>query len=831
MTRTPSLGWKITSDTPNWHQTGAEIELSLAGLVRRYEIDGPTSVAVHWPFDPLPEMAEFSVRVRVSGPDGQWSSWSAPVSQRCGVMSRCEWRAPFLGHPKPTARAMPFTLRGLVRIEPGLRSATAFATALGAYSIELNGREIDDAVLKPGWTPFRERVDYHTADIGPMISIGTNVLLATVAGGWFTENLGDPQAPRPYGEQPAVSLQIHLQYADRIEVIVADETWRVAPQTPIVSSSIYNGERWDDRLHRREWNEADFDDAAWPRARSVEWKPEPGPAQSPRIRRYETMPVSRVLRSVSGKTILDFGQNLVGWVVVQKPAVRGARVSLRHAEVLEQGELSTRPLRKAQATDEIVLDGRGGTWEPKFTFHGFRYVEVEGWPGELDPADIAAQVVHTAMERTGHFESSSPELNRLHENIVWSMRGNFLGVPSDCPQRDERLGWTGDIQVFSPVATFLFDCEQFLRSWLTDLATEQRQQSGSVPLVVPNVLLDARWLHPTAGWGDAATVVPAELYARFGDVGVLQSQFDSMTDWVDVVRSRLTPSSIWEDKEQLGDWLDPHAPPDRPELSTTEHALVATAYAFRSARLLADAATALGMREASARASELATTVRGAWAERFVRADGSLTSESQTAYALAIEFRLLESHEERSVLGDHLRRLVEKDDHRIGTGFLGTPVVLRALSATGHLETAEQLLFQTEPPSWLYAVRMGATTIWERWDSLLPDGSVNPGEMTSFNHYALGAVADWMHGDLAGIRPLTPGYKKIGVTPLPIESLSWCRASVETPYGTVATGWERDGLSLDYWATVPPNTTAIITLPGAEGFEVGSGDHRWQISP
>jgi alpha-L-rhamnosidase len=468
-------------------------------------------------------------------------------------------------------------------------------------------------------------------------------------------------------------------------------------------------------------------------------------------------------------------------------------------------------------------------WEPAFTFHGFRYAQVTGLPDPIDRGAVTAVVIHSDLRRTGWFDSSHVMLNRLHENAVWSMRGNFLYLPTDCPQRDERLGWTGDIQVFAPTASFLFDTDAFLTSWLVDLAAEQTATGGGiVPFVVPNVLSDAAT--PAAAWGDAATVVPSVLYERFGDVGVLEAQIDSMRGWVDCLLGLANGRMLWEGGFQFGDWLDPSAPPENPFLATTDPDIVASAYLFRSADMTAQAAGIVGLADEAKRYTELAGAVRAAFVREYVGESGRLTSDTQTGYAVAIVFGLYESDAQRAGMGDRLAALVASNGYRIGTGFVGTPVIADALTMTGHVDVAGLLLTQTENPSWLYPVTMGATTVWERWDSMLEDGTINPGEMTSFNHYALGAIADWLHRTVAGLAPAAPGYRMIRIAPKPLRELERASATLDTPYGPASVAWRRDGDIVMVEAEVPANSSAEVFLPGAsESFAVGSGTHAWIV--
>jgi alpha-L-rhamnosidase len=509
-----------------------------------------------------------------------------------------------------------------------------------------------------------------------------------------------------------------------------------------------------------------------------------------------------------------------------KGTVAGHEVTLRHAEVLENGELGTRPLRGARATDRYILKGAGTeVLEPALTFHGFRYAEVSG-VDDLQLGQLEAVVVGNDLERTGWFESSSADLNRLHENVVWGMRGNFLSVPTDCPQRDERLGWTGDIGVFAPSACALFDCAGFLSSWLADLAAEQGA-AGNVPLVIPDVLPGAPSI---AAWGDAACIVPWVLYERFGDRGILQRQWDSMRAWVDWIAAHARDDLLWSGRFQLGDWLDPTAPPEDAAAAKADADVIATAYFARSSEIVSRAATVLGDAAAAERYSALAARVRQAFAENYVTPAGRVLSDAQTVYALAVAWSLLPTADQRAGAGRRLADLVRLGGHRIGTGFVGTPLILDALNESGYPEVAYRLLSQRGVPSWLYAVSMGATTVWERWDSMLPDGSINPGEMTSFNHYALGAVADYLHRTVAGLAPLQPGYRAITVKPVPGRWLTSAQMRHVTPYGTAEVAWRRQKGRFVLEVRVPQGTTAEVSVPGAEVPEtVLAGSHTWDV--
>ncbi|MCA9952509.1 MAG: family 78 glycoside hydrolase catalytic domain, partial [Anaerolineales bacterium] len=578
------------------------------------------------------------------------------------------------------------------------------------------------------------------------------------------------------------------------------------------------------------WSSPGFDDLDWGNVQPIEWNMNALKAPlGPPVRRVEKIAPISIQESQSGKTIVDFGQNLVGRLVIKVQGPAGRTVTLRHAEVLEEGELGTRPLRFADATDRYTLKGEGiEIWEPRFTFHGFRYVEVNNWPGDLNINDLSAVVLHSDMERTGWFECSDPLLNRLHENVVWGMRGNFLDIPTDCPQRDERLGWTGDLQVFSPTASFLYDASGFLQSWLVDLAIEQCKAGGIVPQVVPMVLD-----RPMSGaaWSDAATIVPWVLYQRFGDAQIIANQYESMKAWVDYVVEVAGENNLWDTGFQYGDWLDPTAPPHIPGQARTDKAIVASAYYIRSAELVAQAAKLLGQPDEQQHYLSVAEKAREAFAREYITPAGRLMNDAETAYAISLVFNLFSTPEQVQHAGDRLAELVRESGYHIRTGFVGTPLICDALCDTGHYAAAYRLLMQQECPSWLYPVTMGATTIWERWDSMLPDGSINSGEMTSFNHYALGAVADWMHRTIGGLKPTEPGYRHMRISPRPGGGLTHAKVRHLTPYGIVESAWRIEGGLFDLNVTIPPNTTALINLPGDDvsPVEVGSGRWHWSI--
>ncbi|MDR6907158.1 alpha-L-rhamnosidase [Agromyces sp. 3263] len=710
----------------------------------------------------------------------------------------------------------------------GLRRATLRITAIGLVEAWINGTRVGDEVLAPGWTSYRHRLAISSHDVTPLVHEGENVVGAIVGEGWALGRLGWENRRNHYGDRPALWAELVLEYPDRVETVVTDAAFRSSTGA-IRSSSLYDGEVVDARLEPEGWSDTGFDDGDWSPVEPFEWPAEAlfEPTAEP-IRRIEELAPVSITTSPSGRTVIDFGQNISGWVRFTVHAAPGDTITIRHAETLTDGELDFETLRTAKATDVYVARGGGGeTFEPRFTFHGFRYVEVDGWPGDVSAEDVRAVVVHSDMTRTGWFETSNELVNRLHENAVWSMRDNFVGVPTDCPQRDERLGWTGDLNAFAPTAAFLYDVRGVLGSWLDDLAAEQ-QEKGFVPWVVPDVLSTPS--SPTALWSDVAVSLPWALYREYGDLEILRRAYPSMTSFIRSVEPSLDAYGLWSTGFQYGDWLDPDAPIDNPAGGKTDRHLVASAYLCKTTRELAHAAALLGEEADAAHFTALADRVRAAFRREYVTEAGRIVNESATAYALAIVFDLLEQ-EQREHAGDLLARLVAKAGFTISTGFAGTPLVTDALSSTGHLDEAYALLMETRCPSFLYPVTMGATTIWERWDSIRPDGTINPSGMTSLNHYALGAVASWLHRVVGGIEAIEPGYRRVRIAPKPGGGLVSANTRHDTVHGQIAVAWRVDGADVTLDVAVPAGVVADVELPlhpDAATATVGAGTHSWR---
>ncbi|RJO73734.1 alpha-L-rhamnosidase [Nocardia panacis] len=839
----PRISW-TTRAPAEWRQDGYEIEVVRANgeVFRSGRIAGADSALVAWPTRALDSRESAQVRVGIWS-QGTESVWGPSATVEAGLLDPADWVAVPVGGAWPDGpdkdRRRPPLVRTEFPVQGKVVRARLYITAHGVFRAEINGRRVGIDAMAPGWTVYPKRLRYYTYDVKDHLQPGANALGALLGDGWYRSRIGlgvygDWDR---FGTDLSLLAQLEIDYADgRRQIVATGPDWTATPG-PILFSGNYDGETYDARQEIDGWSEAGTNAGRWEPVAVAARDPRTLVApEGPPVRCTEEVRPVAVLRTPSGRSVLDFGQNLVGRLRIRVAGPVGSRIVLRHAEVMQDGEIYTVSLRTAKATDTYVLRGRGTeTWEPAFTFHGFRYAEIDGWPGDLAHAvaagDIVARVYHTDMVRTGWFDCSDQLLNRLHENAVWSMRGNFLDIPTDCPQRHERLGWTGDIQLFAPTAAYLYDCSGMLSSWLRDVAADQLPD-GTVTWYTPYVPTPGFWTYPpepSAVWGDVAALTPWVLYERFGDPEILRRQYDSARAWVDLVDRLAGESRIWESGHQLGDWLDPSAPAHDPADGRTDRYLVATAYFAWSSAHLARYGEVLDRPDDATHYRKLAQEVRDAFVRRFYDRDTHrLTSDSQTAYSLALAFDLL-PEDERAAAADRLAELAAAEGFRIGTGLAGTASILDALSKSGRFDIAYRLLRQTECPSWLYPVVRGATTIWERWDSLRPDtGRVLEDKMVSFNHYALGAVADWMHRNIAGLAPAAPGYRTVLFQPRPGGGITSARARHTTPFGDAAIEWRIHEDVLDVGVSVPQGSDAIIDIPGTPRHKVGSGAHRYR---
>jgi alpha-L-rhamnosidase len=835
--RKPRFGWRLESDARSVVQSAYEIRVTRAGREAvwdsgRVASDASTERVYEGPALRSGEAYAWQVRVWDGG--GRASAWSAPASWEMGLALPSDWKASWIEPtlPEDKAKAGPspllrreFALRGKVA------RARAYVTSHGLYELELNGRRVGDQLFTPGWTSYKKRLQYQVYDVTPLLQDGKNAVGVVLGDGWYRgELMGFAGRRNVYGDSLAALVQIDVAYSDgRRESVVSDGQWKSATG-PILMSEIYAGETYDARLEKPGWARPGFDDRDWKPVRVADYGKETLVASTgPPVRRIEELRPVKVFKTPGGDTVVDMGQNMVGWpkLMVQGPA--GTTVTLRHAEVLDKdGNFYTANLRTAQETVRYTLKGGGPeTFEPHFTFFGGRYVAVDGYPGELTTDSLRGVVIHSELPAGGAFETSSALLNQLQHNIRWGQKGNFLDVPTDCPQRNERMGWTGDAQAFARTAAFNFDVASFYTKWLRDLAADQ-YANGSVPHVIPDALTrEGNAAAGAAGWADAAVIIPWTVYLSYGDTRILEEQYPSMTRWVEYVRGRAGDGLIWKGDFQFGDWLAYTAPSSEARSypgATTSKDLIATAFFAHSADLVARTARVLGRGDDAARYADLFAKVKAAFRDEFVSGRGRVGDASQTAYVLALHFDLL-PEDLRPLAARRLAEEVRTRKH-LTTGFLGTPYLCHVLSRYGYLDEAYLLLNREEYPSWLYPVKQGATTIWERWDGQKPDGSFQDASMNSFNHYAYGAIGEWMYRVMAGIDldEAAPGYKHVLIQPRPGGGVTSVSASHETPYGRVMSAWTRTDTRFELGVAVPPNTKATVRLPGATLASVTEGD-------
>jgi alpha-L-rhamnosidase len=836
--RKPRLSWELASAEKGVMQTsyevrvaGSEAELAKGKVIWESGTQASdASIQVEYAGPAVASGRIYYWQVRVADNHGHLSEWSKTARWEMGLLEAGDWKAkwisPDLVEDETKSNPSPL-LRREFSVKKKVERARIYATAMGLYELNLNGKRVGDEYFAPGWTAYDFRYQYQTYDVTGLMKSGENCLGAMLGDGWFRGRLAWDNKRNSYGKKLGLLVQLVITYTGGTQEIVgSDDKWKAATGA-VLESDIYNGETYDARLERAGWSEAGYKDRDWkgvtvveaPKAKIV------APA-GPAVKKIEEIKPVKVFRTPAGDTVVDMGQDMVGWVKFRLTAPAGTTVTLRSAEVLDKtGNFYTANLRSAKESIRYTSKGAGTeTFEPHFTFQGFRYVAVSGWPGEVSAENFTGVVVHSAIARTGTFESSSALLNQLEHNIIWGQKGNFLDVPTDCPQRDERLGWTGDAQVFAPTASFNFDTAAFYTKWLRDLALDQ-EDDGAVPFVIPNVLSHEtrKGAAASAGWADASLVVPWTVYQAYGDKRILEEQYASMKAWVEYMRRQAGETYIWSNGFSFGDWLAfATTNADYPG-ATTDKDLIQTAYFARSTELLARTAQVLGRREDAAEYAALEEKIKSAFQREFVTANGRLASNTQTAYALALAFGLL-PESQRAGAAARLAADVRKFGH-LTTGFLGTPVLCQTLSDYGYLDEAYLLLNRTEYPSWLYPVTKGATTIWERWDGQKPDGSFQDVGMNSFNHYAYGAIGEWMYRVVAGIEidEASPGYKHILIQPRPGGGLTQASASVESMYGLVASGWEIADGKMTVKIEVPANTTATVRLPKAKLEDVSEG--------
>ncbi len=747
-----------------------------------------------------------------------------------GLLRRSDWSASWIGASlvggRWTTIPAPFLRRAFTLNAP-VAQARLYITALGLYECSINGQRVGRDFFTPGWTDYRQRVQYQVYDVTDFLHEGDNVIGVILGDGWYCGHVAWA-GRQNYGDRPKLLAQLMITHADgSTQTIASNRSWRYA-FGPILESDILHGESYDARLEMPGWNMPGFDDSSW---QPAELFAAPDIAlvamRGPTVQRHEELrPIQPPIAFRSHQAtrwVFDLGQNMVGWVRLRVRGPAGATVTIRHAEVLNpDGTIYTANLRSARATDHYTLRGDGEEiWEPRFTFHGFRYVELSGYPGVPDIDAVTGIVVHSAAPPTGEFSCSDPLINQLQHNIVWGQKGNFLEVPTDCPQRDERLGWTGDAQVFIRTAAFNMNVAPFFTKWTQDLEDAQSPE-GAYPPVAPLAGVSGLTDGGPA-WADAGIICPWTIYLCYGDARLLETHYPSMQRFLAYLeRSSRDFIRCYEDYpgfRGFGDWLALDGS-GKVDGGTTKD-LIGTAFFAYCARLMSRIAAILGHQRDAVRYRRLFERVRQAFIKRYVTGAGRVAGETQTGYVLALHFDLLPP-ELRPAAADALARDILNRDTHLATGFVGTPYLPHVLTAVGRIDLAYALLFQRTWPSWLYPVTQGATTIWERWDGWTHDkGFQDPG-MNSFNHYAYGAIGEWLYSTVAGIDtdPDQPGYRHLILRPRPGGGLTAAHAALDTMYGRAVSAWRIDDHRFTWEIVVPPNTTATAYVPAPEGTPV-----------
>jgi alpha-L-rhamnosidase len=834
----PRLSWRLRSGRRGDRPTSCRVTVvRLARSGREADLcwdsgwRAEASPSVTYLGAPLESSTRYRWHLQVRDADG---ADSTPVSSwfETGLLRSSDWRASWIQRdPESAGPANPPTdddvlgdgllghlnrrlppcaqLRRAFQLQSPPVRARLFISARGLYEARLNGARVGDHQLAPGWTDYRSRIQYQCYDVTDLAVAGQNVLGVILGDGWYCGRVGpgSRQLGQHYGPASQLIAQLQVDFADgRREVVATDADW-LASTGPLRFADLLAGEFYDARKELAGWDLPGFDAAAWSPVLVLDGDTRLLVADSDEpVRAVEELTPRSIEQRGDGVQLVDLGQNMVGRVrlTIRNPAA-GARIVLRHGEaVTDDGDLYTANLRLAIATDVYIAAGRTTeVLEPRFTCHGFRYVEVSGYPGELRAGDLTGVVLHSDVPRAGHLQTSDESVNRLLSNIWWGQRGNFVSVPTDCPQRDERLGWLADAQVFLPTACYNADVAAFFARWMRDVVSS-RLPGGAFPDVAPRLVFEREG---APGWGDGGVIIPWSLWRTYGDRQVLERSFPAMAGWVDHIY-RSNPDLIWRQRagNHYGDWLQVDA--------QTPREVLATAYFARSAELVARAATVLGKSAEAQRYGELASRIAEAFRAQFVASDGRVAGDTQTCYLLALAFGLLRDAQVPGAV-EYLAADIEGRGHRLTTGFLGVALLCPVLTAHGRSDLAYALLHQDDYPSWNYSVRHGATTIWERWDGWTQEHGFQSVAMNSLNHYSLGSIGEWLYRSVAGIAQTdsSVAFGDLEIRPVPGGRLTWARGSYESPHGLIETSWRIEAGVLSLCVSVPPGATASIWVP------------------
>jgi alpha-L-rhamnosidase len=827
----PRLFWKLDSDKRGARQSAYQIRAAhtpeaLASETGSFWNSGKVvsaqSVHISYGGPELTSGQRVYWAVRVWDEGDQASAWSDPAFWQMGLLTPEDWSAEWISLPpaRPHIDLSPAPfLRREFAVSKAVARATISVTALGVYTLRLNGQAVSADHFAPGWADYRKRVPYQTYDVTSLVREGANALGAMLGDGWYAGYIGFENKRANYGPYPKLRAQLTLEYADGTkETVGTDSAWRGTLGGPILFSDMLMGENYDARLEMPDWDTPSFDASGWAAVRvEAALVDVPLVAQiDPPVRLTEELPARSVTQPTPGSHLFDLGQNMVGWVRLKLEGAAGTVVQLRFGEILQpDGSLYVANLRAAKATDTYIMKGGGEeTFEPHFTFHGFRYVEVTGYPGEPSLDAVTGCVLHSDTPKTGTFECDNALVNQLVQNIDWGQRGNFLSIPTDCPQRDERLGWMGDAQIFVRTAAGNRDVAAFFTKWMDDVVDAQSPEGG-FPDVAPR-LVDLSDGAPA--WGDAGVIVPWTIYQVYGDTALLEKNYDAMASWIEYLHS-VNPDHLWTKRRNndFGDWLSIAA--------DTDKSVLATAYFAYDTSLMAQIASVLGRPEDAAKYTALFGEIKAAFNQAYVSEDGRIQGDTQTAYVLALRFGLLPDAL-RPVAAQHLVADIEAKNWHLSTGFVGVGYLCPVLTDVGQADVAYRLLLNETFPSWGYSIKQGATTIWERWDGWTEEKGFQDVGMNSFNHYSLGSVGEWLQRYVAGIDTDSnaPGFAKISLRPHPSRRLPSVRASFDSLHGSIGSAYAWEGDTLKWRVTVPANTTALISIPTADAASVREGD-------
>lgn len=816
----PRFSWKLESGERDTIQQSYHIVVTAdEKIVWETKAESEESVLIPYAGEELRD--ETLYQVSVAATDNHGNTAAGEMSFETGILEPETFQAKMITHDFPEDEtACPifsrtFTAKGKVK------KARIYATSRGVYEAYLNGERIGAERMTPGWTSYHHRLQYQIYDITEMIR-EENEIGIMVGNGWYKGIFGFMLTPNIYGDRVGAFAEIHLEYEDGSrEAICTDESWN-ARTGAVRYSEIYMGETIDTTI-----GEAQDREQSGIRTGSVsvmEFDKSTLTAQeNESVRITERVLAKKLIVTPKGEKLVDFGQNLTGLVELKVHGRKGQKIVIRHAEVLDKdGNFYPDTLRQAKSEDTYICNGEEQVFLPHFTFHGFRYISVEGMD-DMRLDQFTACVMHSDMEKSGDFQCSNPKVNQLQSNIAWGQRSNFLDIPTDCPQRDERLGWTGDAQIFSWTASFNRNTALFFRKWMRDVAAESSLEKG-VPHVVPDILGQ----YSSSAWSDVAVIVPWVVYQMYGDKGILEENWKCMHEWVDYIKSQCGANGLWQTGFQYGDWLALDKEESADRTGATDKYMIANAYYLYVTDLVRQTAEVLGFAEEAEKYQKLYDTTLEAFRQEYYTSTGRIVSETQTGAILSLYFNLAREKDRERIL-QILKTNIENHKNHLATGFVGTPYLCHTLSENGEHELAATVFMKEDYPSWLYAVNMGATTIWERWNSIMPDGSFDVSGMNSLNHYAYGSIGDWMYRKVAGVSQLKPGYKKFKVQPMFVKGIEEAGVTFESIYGQIESKWScKDGKICGY-VKVPVNTTAEIHLPEKEEvLTVGSGVYEYE---